>query len=385
VSFFLTLIGWGFAVLALAGCAYQLLAVRLLRRLLAPPPPYDPDRWPGITVLKPLHGAEPGLEAALASLLTQDYPGPVQVVFGLQDPTDPAQAVVGTLRRAHPGADVALAVDATDHGANRKVSNLINMVGQARHDVLIVADSDIVVGPGYLRGVAAALGDPQVGVVTCPYWGLPGRGLWSQLAAMGLSYQFLPSVAVGVGLKMATPCMGSTVALRRETLARIGGFAAFVDQLADDYAIGAAVRASGLRSVVAPVLVGHLCAEDSLPALVRHELRWARTVRGVDPAGFAGSAVTYPVPLAVLATIFTGAAPIGLAALAIALICRFWLQRDVDRMAGARTGPWWLTPLRDGLSFAVFFASFFVRAVDWRGARFRVDARGALERIEEPS
>jgi ceramide glucosyltransferase len=95
--------------------------------------------------------------------------------------------------------------------------------------------------------------------------------------------------------------------------------------------------------------------------------------------------VTYPVALAVLATIFTGAAPIGLAALAIALICRVWLQRDVDRLAGARTGPWWLTPLRDGLSFAVFFASFFVRAVDWRGARFRVDARGALERIEEPS
>jgi ceramide glucosyltransferase len=116
-----------------------------------------------------------------------------------------------------------------------------------------------------------------------------------------------------------------------------------------------------------------------------HELRWARTVRGVDPAGFAGSVVTYPTPLAALAVVFTGAAPIGLAALAIALICRFWLQREVDRLAGARTGPWWLTPLRDSLSFAVFLASFFVRAVDWRGTRFRVDARGALERIEEPS
>ncbi|THD55028.1 bacteriohopanetetrol glucosamine biosynthesis glycosyltransferase HpnI [Phenylobacterium sp.] len=384
MSFLLTFIGWGFAVLALAGCAYQLLAVRLLRRLLAPPQPQDPETWPGVTVLKPLHGAEPGLETALASLLTQDYPGPVQVVFGLQDPTDPAQAVVGTLRRAHPAADVALAVDASEHGANRKVSNLINMVGRAKHELLIVADSDITVDPGYLRGVAAALGDPQVGVVTCPYRGLPGRGLWSRLAAMGISYQFLPSVAVGVGLKMAHPCMGSTVALRRETLARIGGFAAFADQLADDYAIGAAVRASGLRSVVAPVLVGHLCTEDSLHALVRHELRWARTVRGVDPAGFAGSAVTYPTPLAVLAIIFAGAAPIGLAALGIALICRYLLQRDVDRMAGARTGPWWLTPLRDGLSFAVFFASFFVRAVDWRGMRFRVDAQGVLERIEEP-
>lgn len=381
MSFFLTLIGWGFAGLALAGCAYQLLAARLLPLLLAPPPLRDPKPWPGVTVLKPLHGAEPGLEAALTSLLTQDYPGPLQVVFGVQNPTDPAQAVVGTLRRAHPAADVALAVDSTDHGANRKVSNLINMAGRAKHEVLIVADSDIVVGPGYLRGVVAALGDPQVGVVTCPYHGLPTRGLWSCLAAMGISYQFLPSVAVGVGLKMAHPCMGSTVALRRETLERIGGFAAFADRLADDYAIGAAVRTTGLRSVVAPVLVGHVCTEDSLKALLQHELRWARTVRGVDPTGFAGSAVTYPVPLAALATIFTGAAPIGLAALGIALICRFWLRRDVDRLAGARTGPWWLTPLRDGLSFAVFLGAFFVCAVDWRGTRFRVDDRGTLKRI----
>jgi ceramide glucosyltransferase len=386
VSFFLTLIGWSFAGLALVGCAYQLLAARLLRRLLTPPEPQrDLKPWPGVTVLKPLHGAEPGLEAALASLLTQDYPGPLQVVFGLQDPTDPAQAVVGALRSAHPAVDVALVVDAAGHGANRKVSNLINMIGRAKHELLIVADSDIVVGPGYLRGVAAAMDDPQVGVVTCPYRGLATGGLWSRLAAMGISYQFLPSVAVGVGLKMAHPCMGSTVALRRETLERIGGFATFADQLADDYAIGAAVRAARLHSVVAPVLVSHLCSEDSLRALVQHELRWARTVRGVDPAGFAGSAVTYPAPLAVLATIFTGAAPIGLAALGIALICRIWLQRDVDRLAGARTGPWWLTPLRDGLSFAVFLVSFFVRAVAWRGVRFRVDAQGTLTGIEEPS
>ena len=379
-------IGAVFAVLALAGVAYQMLSAVMLRRLLTPPARVraEPDAWPGITVLKPLHGAEPGLHAALASLLAQDYPGPLQVVFGVQSPTDPAQAVVGTLRRSPSRADVALVVDATPHGANRKVSNLINMIGRAKHEVLIIADSDIVAPPDYLRGVVTALGDPEVGVVTCPYRGQGVAGGWSRLAAMGISYQFLPSVAVGVGLKMAQPCMGSTVALHRETLERIGGFAAFADQLADDFAIGAAVRASGLRSVVAPVLVGHVCSENSLHELAQHELRWARTVRGVDPAGFAGSAVTYPAPLALiafLATIFTGAAPIGLAALGIALICRFWLQRDVDRLAGARTGPWWLTPLRDSLSFAVFLASFFVRAVDWRGDRFEVDAQGALRRI----
>jgi ceramide glucosyltransferase len=374
-------IGGLFAVLALAGAAYQLLSAVLLRRLLTPPARDEADAAPGLTVLKPLHGAEPGLRAALESLLGQDYPGPLQVVFGVQDPTDPAQAAVGELRRAFPDRDMTLVVDPTPHGANRKIANLINMRGRARHEVLILADSDIVVAPGYLRGVAAALKPPGVGVVTCPYRGRGEAGGWSRLAAMGLSYQFLPSVAAGVGLGMARPCMGSTIALRAETLDRIGGFEAFADVLADDYAIGAAVRQAGLQSVVAPVLVAHNSVETSLSEVVRHELRWARTVRAVDPAGFAGSVVTYPTPLAILSVLLTVGAPLALAALAAALICRLWVWREVDRAATASTGPWWWLPLRDGLSFAVFLGSFFVRAVDWRGDRFQVDDKGALTRI----
>jgi ceramide glucosyltransferase len=237
------------------------------------------------------------------------------------------------------------------------------------------------VRPDYLRGVVAALSEPGVGVVTCPYYGEARAGIWSRLAAMGLSYQFLPSVAVGVTLGLATPCMGSTIALRRETLQRIGGFEAFADLLADDYAIGAAVRALGLRSVVAPVLVAHGSAETSLGELVRHELRWALTVRAVDPAGYFGSGVTHAIPLALLGVLFTAGAPSALAVLAIALICRLWTMRQVDKVAGIAHGGWPLAPARDILSFAIFAGSFFVRAVEWRGTRFRVDPQGALERI----
>lgn len=373
--------GWFLVALAFAGCAYQLLSAVLLRRLLARPATPEPAPAPGITVLKPLHGAEPGLKDALESLLAQDYPGPLQVVFGVQDPTDPAQAVVGDLRSAFPDRDIALVVEPTAHGANRKVSNLINMRGRARHEMLVLADSDIVVPPGYLQGLVAALEAPGIGVVTCPYRGRPAVGGWSRLAAMGLSYQFLPSVAAGVGLGMARPCMGSTIALRAETLDRIGGFEAFADILADDYAIGAAVRATGLESRVAPVLVAHDCAESSLSEVVRHELRWARTVRAIDPGGFFGSIVTYPTPLAAIAVLLTGGGASALAALAIALICRTLVWREVNRSAAASTGPWWWLPLRDGLSFVVYLGAFFVRAVDWRGDRFRVDARGALTRI----
>jgi ceramide glucosyltransferase len=272
-------------------------------------------------------------------------------------------------------------VDSILHGSNRKISNLINMMTHAKHDVILLADSDIVVQPDYLRQVLAALDAPGVGVVTCPYHGLAKGGVWARLAAMGLTYQFLPSVAVGVTLGLATPSMGSTIALRRSVLARIGGFAAFADLLADDYAIGAAVRALGLRSVVAPVIVGHLCDEHSLGELLRHELRWAVTVRGADPAGFAGSGVTHAVPLAILGVLFTLAAPGSLAVLAIALICRLWMLRQVDKLVPNERGGWRLVVVRDILSFAVFAGSFFVRAVEWRGVRFRVDPQGALERL----
>jgi ceramide glucosyltransferase len=381
VALAVEIIAWSVMVLALAGCAYQLLAARMTRALLAKPAPAPMAGAAAVTILKPLHGAEPGLDAALASFLAQDYPGPVQVVFGVQDPADPAQLLVGSLRRAHPQADVALVVEAGAHGANRKIANILNMMSRAKHDVLVLADSDIVVRSDYLRQVVAALETPGTGVVTCPYRGAGVGGIWSRLAAMGVSYQFLPSVAVGVGLGMAHPCMGSTIALKREVLDRIGGFEAFADLLADDYAIGAAVRAAGLRSVVAPVLVAHNCTEQSLGELVRHELRWARTIRGVDPAGFFGSAVTYATPLALLGVFFSGASLASLALLAIALICRAWLMREVDRIAGADSRGWWLGPFRDVLSFAVFVGSFFVRAVDWRGTQFRVDAQGALRRI----
>jgi ceramide glucosyltransferase len=369
-----------FLVLALAGCGYQVLAGLRIRAFAARPAPVPAD-WPAVSVLKPLHGAEPELEAALAGVLDQDYAAPVQVVFGVQDPADPALTVVDRLKARFPEADIEIVVDPAAHGANAKVSNLINMAAKARHGTIVMADSDIAVKRDYLRQVVGRLGEPGVGVVTCPYRGQGVAGVWSRLAAMGLSYQFLPSVAVGVTLGLATPCMGSTIALTSETLGRIGGFAAFKDQLADDYAIGAAVRGLGLKSLVAPVIVAHHCAESSLGELVRHELRWAKTVRGVDPAGYAGSGVMHAVPLALIGSALLGAQPASLAVVLLALICRFWMMSQADKAAGVPRGGWPLAPVRDILSLAVFAASYFGRAVDWRGTRYRVDRQGELERI----
>jgi ceramide glucosyltransferase len=375
----LHIFGAGLLLLAVLGSAYLLLAGWMVRAFR--PAAISPDAaQPAATLLKPLHGDEPGLEAALETLFAQDYAGPIQVIFGVQDPADPARAVAERLRERHPRHDVTVVIDARQHGANRKVSNLINMAAQARHEVLVLADSDIAVRPDYLRRVTAALDGPKVGVVTCPYYGVGRAGFWSRLAAMGLSYQFLPSVALGVAIGMATPCMGSTIALRREALRRIGGFEAFADLLADDYEIGAAVRAAGLKSVVAPVLVAHGCAESSLGALFAHELRWAATVRRIDPAGFFGSAITHALVFALIGALLSPGLG-GISVLALTFAARLWVMRRVEKVAGLTSGEWWLIPVRDILSFAVFVGAFFTRVVEWRGSRFRVDEQGGMSSL----
>ncbi len=168
--------------------------------------------------------------------------------------------------------------------------------------MIVLADSDMLVGRDYLDRVVAALERPGVGAVTCLYRGIAVPGIWSRLATQWIDFHFLPSVVVGMALGLAKPCFGSTIALRRDTLERIGGFMAFKDRLADDYAIGEAVRGLGL-SVAVPrdLVLGHTCTAASFGALLRQELRWSRTIRSLDPAGFVGSAVTHPIAWATLA------------------------------------------------------------------------------------
>lgn len=359
------------------GCFYALV-VAWLSRGLATGPEVGGSAFPAVTLLKPLHGAEPGLEDNLASFCVQDYPGAVQIVFGVQDPADPAIAVVRRLADRFPDLDLELVIDPRRHGANRKISNLVNMASRIRHRVVVLSDSDIRVGPDYLRSVVPILENPGVGLATCLYRGGWTNSPWSQLAAQTIDYHFLPSVLFGLKFGLARPCFGSTIALRRTTLEQIGGFEAFVDQLADDYAMGESVRELGLKVVMPPYLVTHVCSERSAADLIGHELRWARTIRLLDPAGFAGSAVTHALPLALLGAALGAFAPAGLVMIASALACRLILQMHIDDALKVGDNRFWWGPVRDLLSFAIFAASFFGNAVTWRGKRYNVRADGTL-------
>jgi ceramide glucosyltransferase len=354
-------------LLTMVGVAYTLAAAALAGRWRPKGPVEAPADAPSITMLKPLHGAEPALEAKLRGFLDQSYPAPIDMVCGVSRADDdaiPAARAVGA----------TLVVDGTRHGSNAKVSNLINMAPHATGALLVLSDSDMIVPRDYAARVAAAMAEPGVGAVTLPYAGIGETGGWSRMAAAGISWGFLPSVMVGLATGMAKPCMGSTIALRRETLAAIGGFERLADLLADDHALGAAVRETGLSVAVPPLIVLHGCTETSLIALIRHELRWNATVRMLDPGGYAGSAVTHPTVWA----LFAVASGAGWWVLGTALLARLALAARIEHITRARSAPLWWLPARDLLSFCLFVAAFFTRSVDWRGGRLHMADDGRM-------
>lgn len=383
MSFAVAVLGALLCAAGLAGAGFALFAARVLDGYRPGPPP-EADHWPDVAVLKPLHGPEPQLETDLRSFLRQDYPGGYRVWFGVQRPDDPARSVAGGLASGSP-LTASMVVDERAHGANAKVSNLINIAeAAAPAEMVVLSDSDIRAPPDYLRRLAAALQVEGVGVASCLYYGRASApGLWPRLSAMGVSYGFLPQAAVGVAVG-AAPCMGSTIALRTGTLEAIGGLARVKDVLADDYEIGRAVRDDLRLEVVSPpFLVSHGHAEASFRETWAHELRWSKTTQGLDPAGHAGSVVTHATPLALLGVLLIAAGEPGLLPpavliLLVTILARLWLKSRVDGAAGAATGPWWLLPIRDMMSFAVFVGAYLTRRVDWRGARFHVGRDGQL-------
>ena len=371
------LFGWLALALGLAGALYAQVAAEMVVRFVRQPKP-KPRSTPPATLLKPLSGAEPGLYEALDSFCRQAYAGPVQLVFGVQDPADPALPVVERIKAAHPDLDLTVVVDTAAHGANRKVSNLINMMRAARHEILVLSDSDMLAPPDYLDQVVGALQQTGVGLVTCLYAGRAQPGFWSEFAAMAVSYQFLPNAALGLGLGLAEPAMGSTLAFTAETLAAIGGFESIRDHLADDFEIGRGVRALGLRIARPPMVLGHISHEPSLAALMGHEVRWGRTIRLIEGAGYFGSMVTYALPWGLIGATLLGFSAVSLALCLAILLSRLILKRRIDAAIGAGAGALWLLPLRDALSFVVFLVSLTGASVSWRGRRYRVGPDGVL-------
>jgi ceramide glucosyltransferase len=326
-----------------------------------------------VSVLKPLCGAEPHLERNLATLCRQTHPC-YQLVFGVRDPDDPAAAVVARLARRFPGLDMRLVADPRVHGSNLKVSNLINMRAAARHPWLVLADSDISVSPDYLERVTAPLADPGTGIVTCLYRGvaLSGslRGFWSRLGVLFIDTWFAPSVGVASRAGGSAFGFGATIALRAETLARIGGFEVLKDRLADDFWLGELTRRQGLATVLSDLKVTTDVTEPSLALLWTRERRWMQTIRSLNPPGYAFCFVTFTLPMLALG-LWLAPMPWNWALALPGLGARMLLHWRAQPSLAALP----LAPLRDCLLLLEWLSAFAGSTTRWRGHLLRVDGR----------
>lgn len=321
-----------------------------------------------VTVLKPLQGDEPLLEQALATFCAQDFPT-FQIVFGVQNPTDPALHVVDRLRARFPDVDMAVVIDSTVHGPNHKIANVINMFSAAKHDTLVIADSDIHAAPDYLRQLTDTLAQPGVGLVTTLYAGLPATsGVAGAMGAAHINHSFLPGALLARAMGRQD-CLGATMALTRQTLLDVGGLAALSNHLADDAVLGRLVAERGLAVALATTIPQTTIPEERIGALLEHELRWARTIRSLVPVGFALSIMQFPIVWAALAVAFSNGDAWAWAVFAGAWSGRAAIACAMDRMLAVVSHPlalWWM-PARDLMSVMVIAASYRTNRVAWRG------------------
>jgi ceramide glucosyltransferase len=327
-----------------------------------------------VTVLKPLCGVEPLTELALESFFLIEYPD-YQIVFGVQDPGDPVLDIVALLQARYPARDVRVVVDATLHGTNRKISNLINMMAAADHEILVMSDADIHVPPYFLHEVVGALAKPGVGLVTTLYTALAGTPhLATIMGANQINYNFLPGALLARRLGRRD-CLGVTMAMTREMLARVGGLQAVANRLADDQVLGRLVLAAGFEVTLANVIPATTVPEKDFSALFTHELRWARTIRALVPVPYAASVLQISLGWAFVAVVASGGALAAWALFGAVLVSRYVAARLIDQeLRLAKAGDAWLFVLRDFWTVLVYVVSFLGDSVDWRGQAMRADA-----------
>ncbi len=371
---------WLLLALVTGSLVYCVLTVVAALRYRGVRPPSLAGPTP-ISVLKPLAGIDDGLEENLRTFFEQHY-ADFEILFAVRNPNDPAIAVAERLRARYPGVPSSLIVTGEPPYPNAKVYSLDRMLAAARHDLLVMSDSDIRVTPDMLAIIAAEFQDAKLGLATCPYRAVPGRSFWNTLEAIGLNTEFIGGVLVARMLDGMKFALGPTIAARRATLDGIGGFDAVKDFLAEDFVMGNLAAARGDRVILSSYVIEHHIGAQTLAANLRHRLRWNRSTRRSRPAGYVGQLFTNPLPLALLLWIarpewWPVAAATLLLRAAAALATAGYVLRDP---LTARL--FFLLPLQDILSFAMWLAGFFGNTILWRGRKYYLRADGRFELVQ---
>jgi ceramide glucosyltransferase len=360
---------------SLVYCALAVAAIRY--RSVRPP---EAREHPPISILKPLHGADDGLEENLRSFFEQDYPA-FELLFGVRDSGDPAVAILERLQTRYPAAPSRLIVTGEAPYPNAKVFSLDRMLAAAHHDLIVMADSDVRVTPGLLGAIAAEFQDERLGIATCPYRAVPGRSLWSTLEAVGLNTEFIAGVLTARMLDGMKFAIGPTIAVRRAALEAIGGFDALKEFLAEDFVMGRLAAERGWGVILSSYVIEHRIGAQRLLPNLKHRLRWNRSTRRSRPWGYAGQVFTNPLPLALL---LWAAEPRWWPVVAVAALFRAaagWAAAEYALGDPLTRRLWFLVPVQDAASFLMWVAGFFGNTIEWRGRKYDLRPDGRFRPI----
>ena len=369
-------------VLILGGTIFYLLIVVATGRVRNRESARAPHPRPSISFLKPLSGLDLGLERNLTSFFQVDYPD-FEILFGVHTLDDPAAGVAERLIERYPQVRARrLVIGEPDlrTSPNRKVHTLTGLAEQAAGELLVVSDSDIFVSPDCLDRIAADFSDPKAGVLTCPYRGVGGGSLWSELEAIGMNTEFWGGVFVAQMLGPMDFAVGPTMAVRRACLDELGGFEAYRGYLAEDFVIGRDAREKGWNVALSSHVVQHRIGSQPFARNLRHRLRWYRSTRRSRPAGYLAQVFTYPLVFALGLLLWSGGAASAWGLAAVCACARVASAWAMARFLGQRTGPrfWLLLPFQDALSFLVWLGAFFGNRIVWRDYEFHLTKDGRL-------
>jgi ceramide glucosyltransferase len=365
---------------ALAPFAYYLLAIFAARRFFrggpSAPAGASPDFSPAISILKPIRGLDRDTYENYASFCRQDYPQ-FEILFCVTDATDSATPVIERIIRDFPERPIRLLTGSEQLGASDKINKVIRMAREAKHEILIVSDSDVRVESGFLRAVAASFADPKVGGVTCLYRGLAEQCFAATLEALGNSTDFAPGVLVAwlFGKGKLNFMLGAVMATTKKHLAEIGGFESLVDYFCDDYELGNRLAAYGHRVELSRFPVSIVYRSERLPAAFRHQVRWNLSIRYSRPWGHFGLIFAQGLPWTVLAALLAPSLVIATGYVVAYVLLRgsmAWVVGALEMRDPLVRSKWWALPLRDTFAFLAWLVSFFPQRIHWRGQQFLV-------------
>jgi ceramide glucosyltransferase len=337
---------------------------------------------PPVTFLKPVKGLDDKTMECLSSWLKQDYPGAIQVLFGVASPEDPVCALVRQLIRENPARNAQLIICPESLGVNAKVSTLIQLLRLAQHEVIAVSDADVFVPSDFLVNAVAPLCEPGVGLVNCFYRLAEPVTLAMRWEAIAINADFWSQVLQGKTLQPLDFALGAVMTTRREQLKKIGGFEALADYLADDFQLGNRIVHTGSSIALCPVVVDCRSASMNWREAWAHQLRWARTIRVCKPLPYAFSILSNAT-LWPLLWVVMQPGKWSLITFAVCLFVRMVMAQMLQKRlspAGGQSCFWWLVPVKDLLQFAIWMSAFFGNHIVWRGHRFRLQRDGRLVR-----